>query len=329
MKRRGFIKSGMVTLVAGTTGPAALGEIIAPDGENITSEEMDHFLVDMDVAMDRISSSSGHYLNNLMNQQPKDIDLVNFRAGLRSMLLVGNFGDLSIKGQVHPGMQRRMLYSATEINSTLMESTNFLKSMTPVSRTEIKFAFHDEPDLGDRILDSLELEAKSIGVPTRRQRQMRRMGSRIIKRLKHSPDMLINEYLSKCEKLNSIDDSEIDSELFLKKQMGDTEYKTRFQKAENAALQWQKSGLPEIPIGYKPIKVPDEDEKPSLEKKDNRYREGKRALGIGAIVTSVGWLLIAITGGWAGIILGITVGPLIILIALIMLLAQASKKSQE
>lgn len=50
MKRRGFIKSGMVTLVAGTTGPAALGEIIAPDGENITSEEMDHFLVDMDVA---------------------------------------------------------------------------------------------------------------------------------------------------------------------------------------------------------------------------------------------------------------------------------------
>ena len=65
--------------------------------------------------------------------------------------------------------------------------------------------------------DSLELEAKSIGIPSRRMRQMRRMGNRIIKRINHSPDMLINEYVSKCEKMMALDDSDLDMELLLGK----------------------------------------------------------------------------------------------------------------
>ena len=335
MKRRGFIKSGIATLAAGTASSSVLGEIIAPDGENITSEEMNHFFLKMDTAMDQISSSSGFYIKKLMHQSPDRIDLDHFKSGIRSLLLVGNFGDLSVQGQVHPGMQKRLQYSAYEINSTFLDLKDKLKSMPAISRDEIKLALEEEPELGDRVLESLELEAKAIGVPSRRIKQMRRMGNLIVKRLNHSPDMLINEYVSKCEKLNSIDDSEIDKERFMKKLLGEEEFNIRFLKAEKAALDWQKSEIPDIPIGYRALKTLEDDDKPSGVKKEKRYKKGTRALGVGAILTAAGWLLIGIGQAGAGFLLaigvglGVTVGPLIILIALIMLLVIALKKPSD
>jgi hypothetical protein len=329
MKRRGFIKSGMTTLAASVAAPAAFGEIIAPDSDYITVSEMDHFITKMDKAIDQISKSTGHYLIPQMNIQPSKSDLLNFQSSMRGLLLVGNFSDLSLKGQVHPGMQKRLLYSAPEINSSLSEMTNSIRSMSMEDKSDIQRALYEEPDLGDRIMESLDLEARAVGVPVRRRKQMKRMGNRIIKRLKHSPDMLINEYITKYDKLTDLDKSDYDHEHIIKKQIGEEAYYKRYTQVENKALEWQKKNLIDQPIGYKPLKgirryedLPDENEQ-------NYYRKGLRALGLGAIITAVGWIIIAISGGGVGLILGVTLGPFIILIALIMLLILAIKKPRE
>jgi hypothetical protein len=324
MERRGFIKTGLVTMVAGASGHSALGEIVVPMAENITQNEMENFIREMDVSMDRIFQAGGDYLRSLIPQTPTDDEQKFFRSSLRSLMLIGNFGDLPIKGQVHPWMQKRMLYSAPEINFSVTNSFDILRNMSDESKDEIKTALTDDHGLGSRILETLDHEARSVGVPAARRRQMRVMGTRIMRRLRHSPEMLIDEYVKKADKLLLASNSDEAFEQILRIQMGN-DYTTRTKEAESAALQWEKLNIPAGSIGYDAI-ISEQRNSVSNEESDNlKTKKGLGLLGIGLIVTAAGWLIVAISGGMFGVVLGITVGPILILIALIAKLIKASK----
>lgn len=335
MKRRGFIKTSLATMTACASSNLAFGEMVIPMGENVTPDEMEIFTRDMDLGMENISHSVGNYLKKLFPQTPTETEQNFFRSGFRSLLLVGNFGSLPVKGQVHPWMQKRMMYSAPEVNFTVTTSCDILRNLSDESKEDIRTALMDDPDLGDQILDALELEARSIGVPSARRRQMKVMGSRIIRRLRHSPEMFIDEYLKKTEKMLLAGNSDEAMEHLLKTQVGEAEYLTLKNTAENAALEWNQLDIPDLPVGYKPV-ITEQDEKSTGENSDLKKRKGLRLLGIGAIVTAVGWLIIAIAGGSAlegvgalGIVLGVTLGPILILIALIILLIKAIKSGKS
>jgi hypothetical protein len=122
--------------------------------------------------------------------------------------------------------------------------------------------------------------------------------------------------------------------------MGEKALVVRIKEAETAALRWQKLGVEEIPIAYQLLqdeRAESQDDPPKpAERSDKWYRTGLKMLGIGAAITGVGWILIAIGGGLdsddnddpnavgvVGIVLGITVGPLTILTGLITLLIGA------
>jgi hypothetical protein len=70
MKRRGFIKTGVLTMAAGASSNAVLGEIVVPMSENISHLEMEDYISELDLRMDRISSSGGDYLKDLIYQTP-------------------------------------------------------------------------------------------------------------------------------------------------------------------------------------------------------------------------------------------------------------------
>jgi hypothetical protein len=337
MKRRRFIKTGLVTIAAGAKSPLALGEIIAPFGDNITQIEMENFTREIDISMNRISHSGGNYLKNLVSQTPTETEQNFFRSSLRSLLLIGNFGDLSIKGQVHPWMQKRMLYSAPEVNFSVNTAFDILRNMSDESKEDTRIALMDDPDLGDQILETLDLEAESIGVSSARRRQMKVMGNRIIRRLRHSPEMLFDEYIRKTEKLITTNNSDEAMEHLDKAQIGDNKYSILRNESESSALRWRELDIPDGRIGYSPI-ITIQENKKELEKDIKiKTRKGLRLLGVGLVSTAVGWLFIAFSGGSdllsgvgiPGLILGTTIGPILILIALIILLIQAirSKKS--
>ena len=329
MKRRGFIKTGMVTMAAGSSSNAALGEIVIPLSENISHLEMENFISDLDLRMDRISFSGGNYLKNLFNQTPTKTEEDFFRSSLRTLLLIGNFGDLPIKGQVHPMMQKRLHYSAPEISYSITSSIDMLKNMPDETMEDVRSALSENPDLGDSIMEALDLEAQAIGVSAARRRQMRIMGKRINRRLKHSPDMLISEYVRKADKLLLTSDSDDAMEQLLRAQVGEDNYSTSRKEAEIASLHWKEWDNPEIPIGYKPIISEQDDNTQSKEKNNKKNKKALILLGVGGVATAIGWIIIAISGGMAGAILGITLGPLLILIALIMLIVSASKSGKS
>ena len=329
MKRRGFIKTGLVTVAAGASGCTTFKEIIVPISENISQSEMANFIKEMDESMDRIFNAGGNYIKSLVSQTPTEDEQNFFRSSLRSLLLVGNFGSLSIQGQVHPWMQKRMYYTAPDINYSITTAIDILKNMSEETKEDISSVLNDDPVLGERILETLDLEAQAVGVPRSRRRQMRVIGTRIVRRLKHSPDMLINEYVSKAEKLIKVGNSEKDLEGLLKSQMGEHNFLNKRNVAENAAIQWNNMNLPYNPVGYSPIKTV-QTEKGTSQKKSESKIKGLKLLGIGGISTVVGWLIIAIAGGAAmegigviGLILGVTVGPILIIIALLAILISA------
>jgi hypothetical protein len=324
MKRRGFLKGSIGTLAAGATSNAALGDIIAPNWANVSPPEMDHFLTDLDSAMDRIENepNGGRYVTKLLNHTPNDQEALLFRKSMRSLLLVGNFGDLSIQGQVHPGVQRRLNYSAPEIDSALQEIVNELKSLSPEDIADIKLALSRDRNLGEQVLEAIHLESKNIGVPARRRHQLRVMGKRILRRLKHSPGLLIDEYVGKYEKLTAPTESGQDM------RPSDRIRETRILEAKEAALRWEKMHLKETPIEYNRLQDDTDD-------REEKYRKRWRALGIGAIITATGALLIAITGGLdddseglggVGVVLGVTVGPTLMLIGLIIGIVRSGEK---
>ena len=331
MKRRDFLIGGMGALATGTTGCAGIRQIISPNWSNITPAEMDNFLVSLDGAMNRITQNpeGGRFLTELQQRPPSEKDARLFRQGMRSLLLVGNFGDLSVAGQVHPGVQKRLQYSAPEMDSSVLGVMNQMKSLSPAARSDMQSALRQDSRLGDRVLEAIDLEAGAVGVPARRRLQLRAMGKHIIGRLKHSPDMFIDEYVTKSQKIASQPGSVAETQRLMTMRMGEPAFKVRLQEAENAARHWQTMEPQEVPIGYQSVEREDTVEEIS----DGWYRTGLRMLGLGAIETAVGWLLIALAGtdgafedeggnpaGTLGIVLGITVGPLTILAGLVILL---------
>ncbi len=320
MKRRGFIKTGLATMAAGASSHPAFAEIIVPMEDNVTQSEMAQFINEMDISMDRIFHSGGKYLKNLIPDTPTETEQNFLKSSLRSLLLIGNFGELSIKGQMHPWMQKRILYSAAEVNHSVATSFDILKDMSDDYKENIKSALIDNPGLGDSILETLNLEARAIGVPAARRRQMRIMGKRIVRRMRHSPEMLIDEYVNKAEKLLLASNSDEALEQLLRMQMGEN-YSTRVSEAESAAIQWEKLNIPEVPIGYNPII---NDQNTYEASRDLKTKKGLRLLGIGFILTAIGWLSFAIADfNMFGAVIGITIGPILILAALIILLIRA------
>ena len=196
MKRRNFLIGGIGALGNGATGCANIRQVISPNWSNITSAEMGDFLVSLDGGMNRITQDPdrGRFLTELQQRPLAEKDALLFRQGMRSLLLVGNFGDLSVAGQVHPGMQKRLQFSAPEMDASVLGVTDQMKSLSPASRVGIQSALRQDSRLGDRVLEAIDLEAGAVGVPARRRLQLRAMGKHIIGRLKHSPDMFIDEY---------------------------------------------------------------------------------------------------------------------------------------
>ena len=347
MKRRDFLVGSMGALAAGVTGCAGISQVIAPNWPDITPLQMNRFLTDLDISMNHIveNPEGGQFISQLQQGEPSEKDVEFFRQGMRSLLLAGNFGDLSVAGQVHPGVQKRLHYSAPEMDAAVSGTTDHMKSLSPTARADIQSALREDPTLGDRVLEAIDLETAAVGASNRRRMQLHVMGKHIIGRLKHSSDMFINEYVTKCEKQAAVSGSVAETQRFMMARMGQAAFKARIQEAENAAQHWQRQEIEDIPIGYQLVANETTGNKgksgnagqvqsQQLPKKqsaaERMRRRGLSVLGIGAITTAVGWIMILIGAesdsdiALIGTIPGITVGPALILAGLIILLLSAT-----
>ena len=151
-----------------------------PSLAELQSLDMDGFLKRLDTSLGFIQSSS-----TLDGIAPKDVqhraraeprfersdELV--RKTMRSLLLVGSFGDLPEEGRVHPGMQARLWNSMQEMDDSVLGMNRLLGSLTPTERADVGRLMREDVTASARILDALDDEAVKAGVTHRRREHLR------------------------------------------------------------------------------------------------------------------------------------------------------------
>ena len=332
MKRRDFVTYSVGALAAGSAGCTGMRQFVVPSSPQVTAGEMEEFLLAQDAVMSRIGSGqgAGTPLEDLTGGKPlSPTDRRLQRNMMGSLLLVGNLRDLPVAGQVHPGVQERLRHAAPMMDSTLKSVVEGMKSMTPTARADLQSALRSDPTLGTRILKAIDLQTGAAGAPSRRRTELLELGDHVVGRMTQSPDLFLDEYVEKYEKLASRKGSAVEMERAMAARLGKTAFQARVREAEAAAREWRNVGVRDVPIGYVLDGAGAMAGAPQVAEGRDLMGMGRLTLGIGAAVTAGGWLLIAIGGesalAWVGVVGGITVGPATMLAGLIIMLIAAAR----
>lgn len=253
MERRSFLKAGAVA--GGSVGLGALGcgavlegmsAVPVPTVAELQALDMDGFLKRMDTSLGFIRSTST--LDGIVPREVQDgarkdprfersEDLV--RKTLRSMLLVGSFGDLPEAGRVHPGVQARMWSSLQEMDEAVLGMNRMLTSLTPTERSDISRFMREDPTAAPRILGALDDEAVKAGVSDRRREHLREVGKHACFRMRQSTSLFVDEYGDKVKKV-SVRDSSVESfQRRLMAQMGEGAFWEFHRRQFALAQAWQ------------------------------------------------------------------------------------------
>lgn len=253
MERRDFLKAG--ALAGGSVGLGALGcgavmeglsAVPVPSVAELQALDMDGFLRSLDTSLGFIRSSS-----TLDHVLPRDVQLAArkdprfetsedlVRKTLRSLLLVGSFGDLPEAGRMHPGVQARMWSSLQEMDDAVLGMNRMMTSFTPTERSDISRLMRDDPTAAPRILDALDQEAVKAGVNDKRRDHLREVGKHACFRMRQSTNLFIDEYDQKVQKV-SVRDSSVESfQRRLMAQMGEKAFWDFHQRQFALGQAWQ------------------------------------------------------------------------------------------
>jgi hypothetical protein len=253
MERRDFLKAGAVA--GGSVGLGALGcgavmeglsAVPVPSVDELLSLDMDGFLRHMDTSLGFIRSSS-----TLDGVVPRDVqagarqdprlarseELV--RSTLRSLLLVGSFGDLPEAGRMHPGVQSRMWSSLQEMNDSVVGMNQLLTSFTPTERADVSRLMREDPTAAPRVLGALDDEAVKAGVNDKRRTHMREVGKHAVFRMRQSTTLFIDEYDDKVKKVGARDSSVDSFQRRIMAQMGEKAFWDFHARQFALAQAWQ------------------------------------------------------------------------------------------
>ncbi len=201
MDRRDVLKLGVVA--ASTSGCATM--VSAHPG--MTDGDMGAFLSSLDANLDRLGNAS--ILQRFFEGSKKPVTQTpDFarkealaRKTLRSLLLVGTLRELPEERMAHPGVQQRLRDSMGEFDSAMFGMTDLLETLTPTQRADIAGVLREDPDLGMKVMGAIDSEAASYGVAMEGRLKLRSLSAHATSRLKQSPDLVIEEYVTKMHKL--------------------------------------------------------------------------------------------------------------------------------
>lgn len=248
------------------------------------------------------------------------------RRAARSLLVTGAFRDLPEDARTHPMVQRGLAAAMPEMDDAFFGVQARLDAQTPTERADIARELRQDPELGQRVLRLLDLEASEVGASETRRLHMRALGLGVCERLHQSSEQLLGEYRSKLERVVARHGGEVEAERKLAAALGRASFAALRERTiasharHQAVLVARRSGA-----------ATDAWEPPPREgdwtRADTVLTVGGVLLGVAAISTGGGFLLVG-AGSFAGAIL-LTFGALHLLGGLIVLIVGAAMKANE
>jgi hypothetical protein len=283
-----------------------------------------------------ISSSMLQKLSPL--QVASSGDLV--KKSIRSLYAVGRFMDLSDELKAHPKIQEQMASLQPEIDDAALGMLGMLEQMTPNDHKVLRDHLRDDPEFGERIAMMIDETAKEDGLPFQRRFGVRSSILQLASRMgAQSPALVTDALVSKGRRLEALS-SEEHHHL----------YESKFGKEKLAAYEqklvaihgaWMQQSQPVMSAASQPSSQPSSQpvaQQPPPPKPDpmpmlppqqapvrgvKLLRAGGYMMGLGAVSTGIGAILLSVSAAEVpiiGLVLGITLGPILLAVGLIVLL---------
>ena len=294
MDRRSFIHRGTVGatgLAAGTTGCAT--GLPGPSTAGDPPDPVAQFVRQFDVGTRRLDAWS---ISQDLPDSPADVATLDDlgRTSVKALYVTGLFGDLDVQHQLHPQVQERIWSVQPALDDAVLGVDALLRAQTAAEHASLRQRLRQRPELVTQFVDLIDRQAAESGLSERRRQQFRGQADHVAWRLANQPpELLIDEYIAKVEKVSALDVEALAEERWLTARIGE------------AAFWQEQEGL-----------------------RERRISRGLRTMGIGGIILGVSGILLFIAAGGDREIgalaavgaVGGTVGSIFLLIGLVRVL---------
>ena len=205
MDRRHFIGSGTASAL-GLVGTSACapGMRLPAQRPAAMPADMDEYLARLDAGAARIGRWSTEDVVPVWKGDRAEGETIA-RTALQSLFITGMIADLPIEAQMRPEVQRRIHAAAPLMDEATERTTSFLASRTAADLSYVQLGLRDY-DAGATILTAFDREAAANGLSDWRRAQTREIFAQAEWRLRNQPpELIVNEYINKVEKLGAAD----------------------------------------------------------------------------------------------------------------------------
>lgn len=247
------------------------------------------------------------------------------RAAARSIYFTGAFLELEEHERLHPGVQLRLRRLEPEVDEAVDGMATLIESLGPDDHRSLREAFQRDPNLKAKVGDVLQRVAKEDGFGFTRRLDLRLAVDEMVGRLQaQNPALLLDPPAQKARRIQAHPRTEAEQDRILAIRLGEKGFWEFQQRSAQAVAQWDRiySHRPAMYLAAIDDTYPAA-RSPQDEAKHNTMISGLIVMGIGAGIAGLGGILYAVGATGPGVVMGITIGPLLLLIGLIILIVSA------
>ena len=258
-----------------------------------------------------------------------------FRTSIRTMYLTGRFLDLPDEIKVHPDVQARMWAAQPQMDEAILGTTELLESLTPADHRDIQRLLRERPEIGEQLAVLMEEPAREDGIPFKRRLGLRRTTTDLATRLAaQSPALTIDPYVRRVRKIEARRQTPSEGTRRLAARVGQEAFWQHQERLAAIATRWRQQLAQNQGSAPAPTPAPAATT-PAPAKPEEARKPGSAQLRVGGWMMGLGGGSVALGLIFAGInsiantsafttpalIFGVTIGPILLILGLIVILA--------
>lgn len=246
------------------------------------------------------------------------------QKSMRSLYLTGRFLDMPDEYKVHPGVQSRLIAAQNDMNAAVMGMTEMLEKATPEDFRRVQDQLRKDPLLGERIAQWIEQPAIDDNMPFERRFATRASILQLADRMRaQSPALVTDPIVSKVRRLEALPHSEAEQIRRISAKVGEEAFWKHQQHLASLYSGWHAKLQTDQGANaamYPPpgaVLTPEKPGEWALTKGGIIMGFGGGSVLLGLALAGIGDAVMHSGLYWTGIVLGVTIGPILLTIGLI------------
>lgn len=259
------------------------------------------------------------------------------QKSMRSLYLTGRFLDLPDEYKVHPGMQSRLIAAQNDMNDAVMGMTDILEKASPEDFRRVQDQLRKDPLLGERIAQWIEQPAIDDGMPFARRFSTRASILQLADRMAaQSPSLVTDPIVSKVRRIEAMPHSEAEQIRRISAKVGEEAFWKHQQHLASLYSGWQAKLQTDQGANSAPAYPP-----PAASIQEPKEEPGQWSLSKGGIIMGFGGGSVLLGLAFAGlaeltgaaafyypaVVLGITVGPILLIVGLVFVIVGLAQRA--